>query len=76
MSSRINDIEALINLWPRVAEELKLRQANLIERLITSENEETRGAIKELRYLIDLPSVLQYERDHLAAGLSDSSDPA
>lgn len=76
MTSRINEIDALLNVWPTVADELRRRQLELVERLVSQESEQTRGAIKELRYLIDLPSALKVMRDHLAAGLSENSDPA
>lgn len=79
MSDRLNEIERVLSAlssWPLVVAEINIRIGELTERLIASENEEARGAIKELRYLIDLPVRLQADRDHLAAGLSDSSDPA
>lgn len=79
MSERLNELNAVLPAlaaWPSISVEIERRIGELTERLIAQDNEQTRGAIKELRYLIDLPATLQSERDHLAAGLSDSSDPA
>lgn len=79
MSERLNELNAVLpalSAWPSISVEIERRIGDLTERLIAQDSEQTRGAIKELRYLIDLPAVLQVERDHLAAGLSDSSDPA
>lgn len=79
MSERLNELNAVLPAlaaWPRISVEIERRIGDLTERLIAQDNEQTRGAIKELRYLIDLPAVLQSERDHLAAGLPEQSDPA
>lgn len=79
MSERINELDAVLPAmasWPRIAGEIQRRIAELTVRLVAENNEQTRGAIKELRELIDLPVTLQRERDDLAAGLPDYSDPA
>lgn len=79
MSERLNELNTLmpaLSSWPLISAEIKHRIAELTERLVAQNNEETRGAIKELRYLIDLPETLRSERDHLAAGLPEQSDPA
>lgn len=79
MSERLNEIERVLpalSSWPLVVAEIQLQIDAMMERLVASEDPEARGAIKQLRYLIDLPGRLQSERTYLAAGLSDSSDPA
>lgn len=45
-------------------------------RLISDDHDQTRGRIKALRDLINLPEALQYERDGIAAALSEQSDAA
>lgn len=72
----LNAMEQVFPAWPRITLELQYRLNDLTERLIGQNDEQVRGAIKELRALIDLPASLQDERKHLAAGLSDNLDPA
>jgi hypothetical protein len=79
MSERLNQLDlalAACPSWPRFAAEIGRRIDELTLKLIGENNEQTRGAIKELRRLIDLPATLQVERDHLAAALSEPSDAA
>lgn len=79
MSERLNQLDlalAAAPVWPRFAAEIARRVDELTLKLIGENNEQTRGAIKELRCLIDLPAALQAERDHLAAALSEPSDAA
>lgn len=72
-NDRIDQINQLLPVLksPAWAEELNGRIADLTNRLIGENNEQTRGAIKELRRLIDLPAQLQSELDGLTAGLSE-----
>lgn len=77
--TRLDQVEqalAACSVWPRLVVEIELRIADLTNKLIAKDDEQTRGAIKELRTLIDLPETLRYERDHLAAALSEQSDAA
>lgn len=71
---RIDQINRLLPVLqsPAFADYLAERAADLTERLIGENNEQTRGAIKELRRLIDLPAALQFERDHLTAELPET----
>ena len=62
--------------WAGMAEEIELRITTLTERLVAKDDEQARGAIKELRRLIELPADLEAEASQLAAALSDSSDAA
>lgn len=76
---RLNEIEEvmpLLSSWPRICTEIQYRIDILTERLVASNDEGARGAIKELRQLIDLPITLQQEREWLAAALSEESDAA
>jgi hypothetical protein len=74
--TEIDEVLQATTAWSRVAAEIQKRIDLLTERLIAKDDEGARGAIKELRQLIDLPEALRSERDHLAAALSDSSDAA
>lgn len=58
------------NNWPQVVREIDNRLEGLIVSLISTNNEETRGRIKALRDLIDLPTALQQELDAIKADLS------
>lgn len=74
--TRIEEIDAALQAirpgWPFLLAELQARITDDTERLITQNNEETRGRIKALRDLIDLPGVLEAERvGILAAELPD-----
>lgn len=54
-----------------LAELLNDRIDELTERLIGAENEQVRGAIKELRTLINLPAQLQFELAGYTEGLPE-----
>jgi hypothetical protein len=54
-----------------VVTELRTREAELITQLIAQDNPETRGRIKQLRDVIDLPSLLRSEQEGLTAGLAE-----
>lgn len=77
---RLNHIEATLkaipNGWPFLMVELKLIIAQHIERLITQDDEETRGRIKALRDLLDLPEVLESERQSITAAELPVTDSA
>jgi hypothetical protein len=76
---RIEDIDqalaALRGAWPFIASELHTRITELTGQLVNENNEQTRGRIKALLDLMELPITLQQERDGISAGLSDL-DPA
>lgn len=57
--------------WDCVLAEVKSRIEELTRQLITQNNDETRGRIKALQDLLDLPVALQQEREGLTAALSD-----
>lgn len=58
------------NNWSQVVREIDNRLEGLIVSLISTNNKETRGRIKALRDLRDLPTALQQELDAIKADLS------
>lgn len=64
-------LAGLHGCWPHLAQEIQRRIDSKTVQLIGENNEQTRGAIKALRDLVDLPAALQQERDHITAALSD-----
>lgn len=77
-ADRLAQIDALIVAVqaPALVEHLGVAIAELTERLINNNDEQTRGRIKALRDLINLPEGLRYERLDTAAALSEQSDAA
>ena len=68
-----NTLAAFNTAWPRLSGEIQSRIDSLTLSLISANNEETRGAIKALRELLNLPASLQYERDHINAELTEAA---
>lgn len=64
-------LEAIQNGWPFYLALINERLASLTEALINNDNEQTRGAIKELRRLAEMPASLAQERDQLSSALSE-----
>jgi hypothetical protein len=60
-------LEALRTAWPCLAEILREKAEALTLNLIGENNEQTRGRIKALRELMELPETLQQERDGIEA---------
>jgi hypothetical protein len=60
-------LEALRPGWPVLAEILREKAEALTVSLIGENNEQTRGRIKALRELMELPETLQQERDGIEA---------
>lgn len=65
-------LAAFDTAWPKLAGEIRSRIDHLTLKLISANDDETRGAIKELRDLLDLPESLRYEREHINAALEDA----
>jgi hypothetical protein len=63
-------LEAIQNGWPSFLAVINGRVSELTESLISQDNEQTRGAIKELRRLAELPESLVQERDGIQAALA------
>lgn len=51
--------------WPTLRPELKRQYDELITQLVTANNDETRGRIKQLAELLELPNTLQREAEDL-----------
>jgi hypothetical protein len=66
-------LEAIRTGWPFFFALLKERAESLTESLVAQDNEQTRGRIKALRELMDLPETLAQERDGISAGLADEA---
>jgi len=64
-------LEAIQTGWPSFMVLLNARISELTENLINNDNEQTRGAIKELRRLRDMPETLVHEREGISADLPD-----
>lgn len=74
---RINQItaglERMAHAWPFISGEIEARVRDLIESLVNQENEQTRGQIKALRWVLNLPSDLATERDGMSAALAEQA---
>lgn len=80
IEERLNTIQrGLADLrsgWPFLLSEVNARIATLTEQLINNDNEQTRGRIKALLEVKELPEALQSECDGIRAALSEESDAA
>lgn len=72
---QINDLLPALTV-PALVALLKDDMTSLTHRLIGENDEQTRGRIKALRDLLNLPEALRNERDQLTAALSEESDAA
>lgn len=74
MSSRQAELEVFIGSvaphWDKVKQEIQDRRDGLVLQLIAQECQETRGRIKALNDLIDLPSALTHELNAIKAELT------
>jgi hypothetical protein len=64
-------LEAVRSGWPSFLSVLQEKADRLTLDLIGQDNEQTRGRIKQLRELMELPEALQQERDGINAGLAE-----
>ena len=73
---QINDqLQAIQTGWPFFMALFEARISALTAQLIAHDCEQTRGRIKELKALTELPETLEQERAGIRAGLSEM-DPA
>lgn len=74
---RLAQIEATLAAiqhgWPFFMALLKEKADSLTLELIGNDNEQTRGRIKQLRELMDMPETLQQEREGISAGLAEDA---
>ena len=72
---RLNHINATMQAiqhgWPFLLVELQSAVNEKTASLVAQNDEQTRGAIKALQEFMNLPEVLQQEREGLTAALSD-----
>lgn len=66
-------LEARGQSWPFFAAEVARRIEALTLDLIAQDNEQTRGRIKALRDVLDMPASLASERDGMSAGLAEQA---
>jgi hypothetical protein len=66
-------LEAIQNGWPFFLAVINERMSELTESLISQDNEQARGAIKELRRLAELPETLVQEREGIQAALANEA---
>lgn len=64
-------LSAIKGAWPHVVAEIDALLLPLMEKLMNSEDEQTRGRIKALRELKELPVLLLQEREGISAALSE-----
>ena len=72
--ARIAEISILmnvLNMWTTLRPELERQKLALVDNLITQENEQIRGRIKQINDFIDLPSALNQELRGLQEALPD-----
>lgn len=78
--TRTEQIEATLQAiqpgWPFFMAELQTQIGREIERLVIQNNEETRGKIKALRDLLNLPDTLKSEREGILAAELPEPDSA
>lgn len=65
-------LESIRGGWPFLSQLFKEEAERLTVELIGQDNEQTRGRIKALRELMELPEALIQERDGISAGLADA----
>ena len=66
-------LESVSGAWPFLAAELNTRRADLVSRLIATNNEEVRGRIKALDEVLNLPESLSQERQGISAALAEQA---
>lgn len=66
-----NCLQAISQGWPFLMTEIQNRINTLTLQLISQDNEQTRGRIKQLRDLQDFPETLEQERKGIMSALSE-----
>jgi hypothetical protein len=74
LQGRIDQISATLEAirpgWAYLVAHMNERAQELTELLIAQDDEQTRGRLKALRELLNLPETLQQEREGISAGLA------
>lgn len=72
---RILEIDAALSAlqpaWPAFSAVLQDKKQALTVELIAQDSEQTRGRIKQLRELMELPDLLRQEREGIRAALAE-----
>lgn len=78
LQDRISEIDALSPALksPALVAHLHAEVSRLTAKLVSANDEQARGAIQALSALINLPEALQYERQEIAAELTEQSASA
>jgi hypothetical protein len=63
-------LQAMQSFWPVFVDSIDARIAELTLQLINNDNEQTRGRIKALLEVKNMPDALQSEREGISAALS------
>lgn len=75
LKARANEItqtlEAMHSAWPFLLREIQRLKAEQLPQLISKDDEQLRGRIKQLQALEDLPLQLRQELEDINAALSD-----
>ena len=66
-------LDAITNGWPLMVLEISRQLTEHTASLIEADNEQTRGRIKALTAVIELPQTLRDERDGISAGLAEQA---
>lgn len=66
-------LEAIRTGWPFFLAVLQDRANTLTVDLVNQDNEQTRGRVKALHELMQLPASLQSEREGISAGLAEQA---
>jgi hypothetical protein len=66
-------IQAVAHVWPVLLPLVQARMAAHVVSLIGANDEQTRGRIKALTEILELPVALQQERDGIEAGLAEQA---
>lgn len=80
VAERVNQVQAVLNAlpgaWAPLARELERIRAEKVEALVTENNEQTRGAVKQIDEVLQLPNNLRQELLNLVNSLPEMGEAA
>lgn len=80
LRGRMDQVQGLLNAldgaWAPLARELARLRAEKVESLVTENNEQTRGAVKQIDEVLQLPNNLRQELLSLGNSLPDMGETA
>jgi type VI protein secretion system component VasF len=78
LRGRVNQVQGLLNAiegaWAPLARELARMRAEKVESLVTENNEQTRGAVKQIDEVLQLPNNLREELLSLINSLPETGE--